>query len=152
MDEVRIARRVDERAHKRGEASPTPSTRELVVDDRFAEVLAEDLGIKPTTARTAFGGEPKVRAIRVSEWAQRNAPDDPEHRARILIWWAKKRGAGAFRPDDGGDESLGGILDREDERFERLAEALAHMWTENPASLAEAIKALEQDRNRNGRS
>ena len=113
-------------------------------------MLAEDLGIKPTTARTAFIGEPKVRAIRVSEWAQRNAPDDPEHRGRILIWWAKKRGAGAFREDDGQDESLNGVLEQEDERFGRLAEALARMWTENPASLAEAIRALEQARGGNG--
>jgi hypothetical protein len=124
--------------------------REMVVDERFAEVLADDLGIKPTTVRTALIGEPKVRAIRVSEWAARNAPDDPKLRGKLLVWWAKKRGAGAFRPDDGADSSLNGILEHEDERFGRLAEALARMWTENPASLAEAIKALEQARGGNG--
>jgi hypothetical protein len=124
----------------------------MVVDERFAAVLAEDLGIKPTTVRTALIGEPKVRAIRVGEWAQRNAPDDPERRGKLLVWWAKKRGAGAFRPDDHQDESLGGILEAEDERFGRLAEALAKMWVENPASLAEAIKALETARSRRGRS
>ncbi len=150
MDEVRIARRVDERAHKRGEASPTPSTRELVVDDRFAEVLAKDLGIKPTTARTAFIGEPKVRAIRVSEWALRHQPDSPEKRAKMVLAWAKKRGAGAFRPDDHQDETLSGVLEQEGERFERLAEALARMWVEYPEGLAEAIRALEQARNGNG--
>lgn len=151
MSKSSVARRVDERARKTGEASP-PSTRELVVDDRFAEVLAEDLGIKPTTARTAFIGEPKVRAIRVSEWALRHQPDSPEKRAKMVLAWAKKRGAGAFRPDDGDDSSLNGILEHEDERFVRLAEALARMWTENPASLAEAIRALEQARDGNGRS
>lgn len=148
MDEVRIARRVDERARKVGEASP-PSTRELVVDDRFAEVLAEDLGIKPTTARTAFIGEPKVRAIRVSEWALRHQPDSPEKRAKMVLAWARKRKAGAFREDDQ-DETLNGVLEQEGERFERLAEALARMWVEHPASLAEAIRALEQARSGNG--
>lgn len=128
--------------------TPPPSTREMVVDDRFAGVLAEDLGLKPSTVRTALIGEPKVRAIRVVEWAQRNAPDDAEHRGRILIWWAKKHRAGAFREAEG--EDLSDVLGREDERFERLAEALARMWTEHPESLAGAIKALEQARNRNG--
>jgi len=123
-----------------------------VVDRRFAEVLAEDLGLKPKTVRIALEGEPKVRAIRVSEWAMRNAPDDPEHRAKLLLWWAKKRKAGAFREDKSDDSSLADIFDREHERFERLAEALAAMWQENPESLAEAIRALEQQRSGNGRS
>lgn len=150
MSKSSVAPRVGERARRRGEASPTPSTRELVVDDRFAEVLAKDLGIKPTTARTAFSGEPKVRAIRVSEWALRHQPDSPEKRAKMVLAWARKRGAGAFRADDHQDESLNGVLDGEDERFTRLAEALARMWVEHPASLAEAIRALEQARNGNG--
>lgn len=128
---------------------PRPSTRELVADGPFCELLAEDLGIKVTTARTCFLAEPKVRCIRVAEWAQRNAPDDPEHRGRILIWWARKRGAGAFRPDDGRYD-LRGVLEGEDERFGRLAEALARMWTEHPASLAEAIRSLERSRDGNG--
>jgi hypothetical protein len=137
---------------ERGEASPQPSTRELVCDDRFCELLAADMQVKTSTVRTALHGEAKVRAIRLTEWVLRNAPDDPERRGKLLVWWAKKRGAGAFRPDDGQDESLSGILENEEERFGRLAEALARMWVENPASLAEAIRALEQERNGNGRS
>ncbi len=134
---------------KQQDASP-PSTLELVADAAFCELLAGDLGIRVSTARTCFLDEPKVRCIRVVEWVLRNAPDDPKRRARLLLWWAKKRGAGAFRPDNGDDSSLDGILDREGERFERLAEALARMWVENPSSLAGAIRALEQSRN--GRS
>ena len=136
--------------HEDGDARP--STRELLADAAFCELLAEDLGVKVSTARTAFIGEPKVRCIRVVEWALRHQPDDPAQRARMCLAWARKRGAGAFRSDDGDDqdESLSGILDREGERFERLAEALARMWVENPESLAEAIRALEQSRN--GRS
>ena len=126
---------------------PPPSTRELVADAAFCEVLAEDLGLKPSTVRTGLIGEPKVRCIRLVEWLLRNAPDDSERRARLLIWWARKRGAGAFRPDDGDDSSLDGLLEHEGERFERLAEALARMWVEHPASLAEAIRALERARN-----
>lgn len=138
MDGVRIARPED---------GTRPSTRELVCDDRFCEVLADELQLKTSTVRTALIGEPKVRAIRVSEWTMRNAPDDHEHRGRLLIWWARKRGAGAFRPDDGDDSSLADVLGREEERFGRLAEALARMWTEHPESLAGAIKALERARN-----
>ncbi|MBA2344988.1 MAG: hypothetical protein H0V83_07890, partial [Rubrobacter sp.] len=128
-----------------------PSTRELVADKAFCRLLAEDLGIKVTTANTAFLGEPKVRCIRVTEWALRRQPDDAERRARMCLAWAKKRKAGAFREDTGDDTSLAEIFDREGERFKRLAEALAQMWTEHPESLAEAIRALEQQRNGNGR-
>jgi hypothetical protein len=39
-----------------------------------------------------------------------------------------------------------------DDEAERLAVALARMWTEQPESLAEAIRALEQSRSQNGRS
>ena len=136
--------------HEDGDAHP--STRALTVDRRFAEVLAEDLGLKVRPVRIALEGEPKVRAVRVSEWAMRNAPDDLEHRAKLLLWWAKKRKAGAFREDKGGDTSLADIFDQEQDRFERLAEALAAMWVEHPESLAEAIRALEEQRSGNGRS
>ena len=39
-----------------------------------------------------------------------------------------------------------------DDGAERLAVALARMWMEHPASLAEAIRALERSRDANGRS
>jgi len=136
--------------HEDGDARP--STRELVADDAFCRLLADDLGVKVTTAKTCFLDEPKVRCIRVVEWALRHQPEDPERRAKMILGWAKKRKAGAFRPDDGDDTSLDGIFGREHERFERLAEALAQMWVEHPESLAEAIRALEQQRGGNGRS
>ncbi len=129
-----------------------PSTRELVADGAFCRLLAEDLGVKVTTAKTCFLEEPKVRCIRVTEWALRHQPDDAERRARMILGWAKRRKAGAFREDTSDDTSLAEIFDREHERFERLAEALARMWVEHPEGLAEAIRALEERRNGNGRS
>jgi len=122
-----------------------------VADDAFCRLLADDLGVKVTTAKTCFLEEPKVRAIRVTEWALRHQPHDPERRAKMILGWAKKRRAGAFREDKSDDTSLDGIFGREHERFERLAEALAQMWQENPESLAEAIRALEAQRDGNGR-
>jgi hypothetical protein len=122
-----------------------------VADDAFCRLLADDLQVKFPTAKTAFLDEPKVRCIRVVEWALRHQPDDPEQRARMILGWAKKRRAGAFREDDGDDTSIAGIFDKEQDRFERLAEALAAMWVEHPESLAKAIRALEESRNGNGR-
>ncbi len=155
MDDRSLARRVVERARASGYASP-PSTREITVDDRYARLLAEDLGVKETTARTAFIGEPQRRALGVVAWAMKHAPDDADKRAKMILAWAKKRRAGAFREDDGQDESLSGILDQygERQRVERLAKSLARMWCEHPESLAEAIGALEQQTRsaRNGRS
>jgi hypothetical protein len=109
------------------------------------------MGLKTTTVRSALIGEPKVRCIRVVEWVMRNAGDDPERRAKLLLCWARKKKTGAFREPEGDDSSLAGVFDREGERFERLAEALARMWVEHPQSLAEAIRALEESRN-GGRS
>ncbi len=143
---------MDTRSLPRNGVKTPPSTRELVADEAFCGVLAEDLGLKPSTVRTGLINEPKVRCIRLVEWLLRNAPDDADRRARLLIWWAKKRRAGAFREPAGDDSSLAGISETEDERFGRLAEALAAMWVEHPESLAEAIKALEQARAGNGRS
>jgi hypothetical protein len=131
---------------------PPPSTRELVADAAFCELIASDLGVKHTTAKTAFLDEPKVRAIRVVEWALRHQPDDPEQRAKMILGWAKKRRAGAFREDKSGDTSLADIFAGEQERFERLAEALAALWVEHPESLAKAIRALEKNRSANGDS
>ena len=72
------------------------STRHLVVDDRYAEILADELGVKITTARTAFIGEPQRQASEISGWALDNS-DDPEERGRMVISWAKKHRRGAFR-------------------------------------------------------
>jgi hypothetical protein len=67
----------------------------IVVDDRYARILAEELGVKITTARTAFIGEPQRRASEISGWALDNS-DDPEERARMILRWARKHRAGAF--------------------------------------------------------
>jgi hypothetical protein len=73
-----------------------PSTRHLVVDDRYAEILADELGVKITTARTAFIGEPQRRASEISGWAVDNSADVGE-RARMILAWVRKHRAGAFR-------------------------------------------------------
>jgi hypothetical protein len=94
MSETSVSRRVDPRARKPGEASPPP-----VVDAKYAKLLAADIGCKVTAARTAFIGEPVARALKVREWAFRRAPNSPEKRARLIIEWAKRQGAGAFKQD-----------------------------------------------------
>jgi hypothetical protein len=144
----------------RDPAAQRPSTRHLTVDGRYAAILADELGIKVSTARTAFIGEPKRRASEISGWAL-DASDDPEERARMILAWAKKHRVGAFR--EASEEPglaakvVWGEVSAEErreamarERLERLAKALAGMWIENPESLAEAIRALEHSRN--GRS
>jgi hypothetical protein len=78
-------------------------------------------------------------------WALSHEDDEGFDTAEVLTTWAKKRGRGAWsgrprRPQECDDEA------------ERLAVALARMWTEQPESLAEAIRALEQSRSQNGRS
>ncbi len=121
MIESSVARSVDESARKQA------PEREIVVDDRYAELLAEDLGCKVTTARTAFWGEPQKRALGVVEWAFKHEPDDAERRAKMVLGWARKRQAGAFRDTE------------ESER--EIAEAMARYWLEHPERLAETLKA-----------
>jgi hypothetical protein len=86
-----------------------PSTRHLTVDARFASVLADELGVKVSTARTAFIGEPQRRASEISGWAL-DASDDPAERANMILAWAKKNRAGAFRErtDDEFRQAVGG--------------------------------------------
>ncbi len=70
-----------------------PSTRHLVVvDARFAGLLAEDFGIPAAMILDALSGEPQHRAIAITEWANRT--DDPAH---ALICWAKKHHKGHHR-------------------------------------------------------
>ena len=111
----------------KGDMLDPPSTREIVADAAFCAVIAEDLGVKTTTARTCFIGEPKVRCIRVVEWALRHEPDDPEKRSKMILAWARKRKAGAFKQD----------VDAEKE----IAQAVAEYWTRHPDKLAETLKA-----------
>jgi hypothetical protein len=97
-----------------------------VVDGRYAELLAEDLGVKVTTARTAFIGEPQRRALGVVAWAFKHAPDSPEKRAKMILAWAKRRRAGAFRQDE------------DAERF--FARKIAEYWSQHPDRLAQTLR------------
>ena len=111
---------------KHGDGEARPSTREIRADEAFCGMLAEDLGIEPEDARQAFIGEPRVRCIRVVEWAMRHEPDDPDRRASMVLAWARKRGTGMFG-------------DREDAELE-VARAIARYWTEHPERLAEVLR------------
>ncbi len=141
------------RAPKPGEASPEGSTRDpLVVDDRYAEILAEDLGVDPELAMKAFGGEDRKRAMRVVGWALVRS-DDPDERGRMVLGWAKKRKAGAWslrprryeRPKRDGDDDDGR------DRYVEAARGLALAWSERPELLAEALLKLEEATRNGGR-
>jgi hypothetical protein len=82
---------------KRSVPQGTDSAPITVADSGICEELAEYLGIKPSTAKTAFLDEPAQRVLGVASWAI-DKSDVPEERAGMVIAWAKKRGAGAFRP------------------------------------------------------
>ncbi len=112
----------------------------------FCELMARDLGVKLNTARTAFLDEPTQRVLGVVGWAM-DKSDDPEERARMILAWAKKRKAGAFRPDHEEYVSLAGSVGGGEEAHyrenERLARLLARYWHENPRRLARVLTELE---------
>jgi hypothetical protein len=85
--------------------APQPPTK--VADAAFCELMARDLGVKVSAARTAFIGEETGRVLGVVSWAL-DKSEDPEERSRMLLAWAKKRGCGAFRPSEDGYVSLAG--------------------------------------------
>jgi hypothetical protein len=101
---------------------PTPT-----VDDRYARILADDLGCKVSTARTCFIHEPVSRALEVRAWAFKHAPDSPEKRAKLILGWAKRRKAGAFRDQDA-------------EAEKEIARRIAAYWREHPDRLAETLR------------
>ena len=117
-----------------------------VADAAFCELVDKDLGIKPTTAKTAFLDEPTQRVLGVASWAMDNS-EDHEERARMVIAWAKKRGAGAFRPVPNEYVSLAGSVGHGEEAHyrenEALARLLARYWHENPRRLARILVELE---------
>jgi hypothetical protein len=94
----------------------------------------------------AFIGEPAEEVLEMVRWALSHEDDEGFDAAQVLTAWAKKRGRGAWsgRPPRRANE------DRDD-GAERLAVALARMWTEHPDSLAQAIRALEECQTGNGR-
>src|SRR5215211_5416565 len=117
-----------------------------VADAAFCEELAEYLGIKSSTAKTAFLHEPTQRVLGVASWAM-DKSDDPEERARMVIAWAKKRGAGAFRPVPDEYISLAGSVGHGEEanyrENETLARLLASYWHQHPHRLARVLEELE---------
>ena len=121
-----------ERTIPRDRGKHPPSSPDYLADGPYCGLLAEDLGCKVSTERTAFIGEPKVRCIRVVAWAMENAPDDPEKRARMILAWARKRRAGAFRNYEDAER--------------QIARAVARYWVEHPDKLAETLReALAAD-------
>jgi hypothetical protein len=117
-----------------------------VADAAFCEAVAGDLGIKPSSAKTAFLEEPVGRVVGVASWAMEES-EDPKVRSRMIIAWAKKRRAGAFRPIPDEYVSLVGSVGRGEEAHRRENEALARLlsryWHENPRRLARVLDELE---------
>jgi hypothetical protein len=123
-----------------------PSTRALVADEGFCAQVAALLLCDRGAIHDAFIGEPVEEVLEMVRWALSHEDDEGFDTAEVLTAWARKRGRGAWsgRSSQRAQESDG--------RTEELARTLAQMWVERPESLAEAIRALEQSRNTNGRS
>jgi hypothetical protein len=125
--------------------SSPPTTRAIVADEAFCAQVAALLLCERGPIRDAFFGEPAEEVLEMVRWALSHEDDEGFDTAKVLTAWAKKRGRGVWsgrshrRTQDG-------------DGTERLAMALARMWTEHPESLAEAIRVLEQCCNQNGRS
>jgi hypothetical protein len=117
-----------------------------VANSAFCELVAKDLGIKPTTAKTAFLDEPTQRVLGVVSWAM-DKSNDHQERARMVVAWAKKRGAGAFRPISDEYVSLAGSVGHGEEAHyrenEALARLLARYWHQHPHRLARVLEELE---------
>ncbi len=135
MDEVSVTR-----------PSP-PSTKAIVADEAFCSQVAALLLCEEGPIRDAFIGEPVEEVLEMVRWALSHEDDEGFDPAVVLPAWAKKRGRGAWS----GRSPRRAQEDRDDGAL-RLAEALARMWAEHPESLAEAIRALRESRNQNGRS
>ncbi len=135
MDEVSVTR-----------PSP-PSTRAIVADEAFCGQVAALLLCQEAPIRDAFIGEPAEEVLEMVRWALSHEDDEGFDPAVVLTAWAKKRGRGVWScriPRRTQEDRDDGAL--------RLAEALARMWAEHPESLAEAIRALRESRDQNGRS
>src|SRR5688572_28868506 len=129
MDEVSVTR-----------AAPH-STKAIVADEAFCAQVAALLFCDRGPIHNAFIGERAEEVLEMVRWTLSHEDDEGFDAAEVLTAWAKKRGRGAWsdRPPRRAKENRDG-------EAERLAVALARMWTEHPESLAEAIRALEQSR------
>jgi hypothetical protein len=139
-------RSVPEGAGSNGDAPDGIPNGPPVATPAFCEAVAGDLGIKVSAARTAFLNEPTQRVLGVVGWAM-DRSEDPEERSRMVISWARKRGAGAFRPAPDEFVSLAGSVGTGEEAHYRenvaLARLLARYWHENPKRLARVLDELE---------
>ena len=132
----------------------------MIATPAFCELVAGDLGTKVSAARTAFLNEPTQRVLGVVSWAL-DKSDDPEERSRMVIAWARRRGAGAFRPAPDEYISLAGSVGSGEEAHyrenEALARLLARYWHEHLKRLARVLDELEiwlnvrEDMPKNGR-
>ncbi len=123
--------------------APQPPT---VADAAFCELVALDLGVKPSTAKTAFLGEEASRVLGVVAWALENAPDNPERKAKMILAWAKKHRCGAFREPHLEFAALVGNLEGEEGSYKEnlaLAKLILMYWTDNPKRLARLIDEVE---------
>jgi hypothetical protein len=134
---------MDDSSVTRTSQSPTKA---IVADEGFCEQVAALLLCNRAPIHDAFIGEPIEEILEMVRWALSHEDDEGFDTAKVLTYWAKKRGRGAWsdrpqrrRPDH-------------DHEAERLAVTLAQMWAEHPSSLAEAIRALQESRDENGRS
>jgi hypothetical protein len=84
MDEARITR-----------PSP-PSTRAIVANEDFCKQAAALLLCNEEPICDAFIGEPAQEVLEMVRWALSHEDDEGFDTAEVLIWWAKKRGRGAW--------------------------------------------------------
>jgi hypothetical protein len=124
-------------------SSPS-STKAIVADEGFCAQVAALLLCDQPPIHDAFIGEPAEEVLEMVRWALSHEDDEGFDTAQVLTTWAKKRGRGTW------SERPPRRMPDVEEGAERLAVALARMWTEHPESLAEASRALEASRN--GRS
>jgi hypothetical protein len=134
MDEISLTR-----------SSPS-STRTIVADEAFCAQVAALLLCDWAPIHDAFIGEPAEEVLEMVRWALSHEDDAGFDATQVLTTWARKRGRGAW------SERPPRRMPNVEQEAERLAVSLAQMWTEHPASLAEAIRALERSRDTNGRS
>jgi hypothetical protein len=133
---------MDERSVTR---SSPPSTKAIVADEAFCAQVAALLLCDLGPIHDAFIDEPAEEVLEMVRWALSHEDDEGFETAEVLTGWAKKRGRGAW------SEKPPRRMPNVEQEAERLAVSLAQMWMEHPASLAEAIRALERSRDANGR-
>jgi hypothetical protein len=137
---------VSDRSVPQGPGEHGASRHPTVADAAFCELVATDMGVKVSTARTAFIGEATQKVMGVVGWAI-DKSEDPEERSRMVLAWAKKRKTGAFRPPADEYVSLAGSSGYGHMASRRENEALAHLllqyWCANPKRLARLLDELE---------